>query len=120
MKDAWLNYTGRSVVTKARFLRHDILRAYAVMLLCCASSIERGGQVAVVVVAASSNQEGRAASNPPVDKRERIAELLDTLIVRGVARDEFQAVGDGNGGNHRVATANRATDAIQVASDLTS
>jgi hypothetical protein len=36
----------------------------------------------------------------------------------GVARDEFQAVGNGDGGNHRIAAADGPTDTFQTAVDL--
>jgi hypothetical protein len=36
----------------------------------------------------------------------------------GVARDEFQAVGDGDGSNHRIAAADGPTDTFQIAVDL--
>jgi hypothetical protein len=48
--------------------------------------------------------EGRE-SIPPVAQGEGIAELLDTLEMRGVARHQFQAVLYGNGGDHRIGQA---------------
>src|SRR3954447_15918965 len=58
-------------------------------------------------------------SNPPVGESQRIAELLDTLVMGGVARHQFQAVGDGDGGDHRIATADGPTDTFQTAVNLT-
>src|SRR5262245_6614406 len=58
------------------------------------------------------------ASNSPVGQHERIAELLDTLVMGGVARDQFQAVCDGDGGDHRVAATDRSADTFQIAVDL--
>lgn len=56
--------------------------------------------------------------NPPVGQHERIAKLLDTLVMGRVARREFQALDDGEGGDHRVAAADGPADSIQVARDL--
>jgi hypothetical protein len=55
---------------------------------------------------------------PPVDEREGVAKLLNTLIVRGVASDEFQAMRNGYRRSDGVTTANRSADTIQIAGDL--
>lgn len=55
---------------------------------------------------------------PPVGEGQRIAELLDTPIMGGVARDQFQAVDDSDGGDHRVAPTDRSSDTFQIAVDL--
>jgi len=57
---------------------------------------------------ASPRQDGvsaMAASDLPVGEREGIAELLDTLEMSGVARNQLQAVLQGDGRNHRVGRA---------------
>lgn len=51
---------------------------------------------------------------------ERIAELLDALIMHGVPRDQFQAVCQGDGGNHRIGPADGLADAVEVASNAAS
>ena len=56
-----------------------------------------------------------AESLPPVGKREGIAELLDTLVMGGIAGDQFQAMRQGNGRNHRVGQSDRLAGAFQVA-----
>ena len=51
------------------------------------------------------------ALKPPVHEGQRIADLLDPLVVGGVAGDQLQAVPQGDGGDHRVGDADgRRTD----------
>src|SRR5262249_51369400 len=54
---------------------------------------------------------------PPVDRDQRVAELLDPLEMRGVGRDQLQAMREGEGGYHRIGQADGTADALQLASD---
>src|SRR6476661_185957 len=60
---------------------------------------------------------GTEPSNPPVHYRQRIAELLDTLVMGGVTRHQFQPLDDGGGGDHRVGPADGLAGAVEVAGD---
>ena len=51
---------------------------------------------------------------PPVEQREWIPELLDALIMGRVAGHQLQAVPDGEGGDHRISSADGLADPIQV------
>ena len=44
--------------------------------------------------------------------------MLDTLVVSGVAGHELQAVRQGDSGDHRIAAADGAADAVQIAGDM--
>ena len=55
--------------------------------------------------------------NSPVRKRERVAELLDTLVMGGVTCHQLQALVDRNSGNHRVGPTDRLADAVKIAGD---
>jgi hypothetical protein len=68
-------------------------------------------------VADLPEQEAPIGSGPPVVQHERIAELLDALVMARVARNQFQAVRKSNGGDHRVGPADGATGAFQLAFD---
>jgi hypothetical protein len=57
------------------------------------------------------------ASNPPVDQRKGITELLDTLKIRHVAGCELKAIVDGEGRDHGVRHADRLSDSLQIAGD---
>src|SRR5271157_4125474 len=56
--------------------------------------------------------------DPPVGQGEGIAELLDTLVVGGVAGHKLQAVRQGDSGDHRIAAADGTADAVQIAGDM--
>jgi hypothetical protein len=43
--------------------------------------------------------------------------LLDALKMGGVARNQLQAMRQGNGGDHRIGQADGLTDSLQVAGD---
>jgi hypothetical protein len=58
------------------------------------------------------------ASDPPVGQDERIAEMLATLEVGGVARHQLQAVLQGDGDNHRICGADGLAARLQVAFDF--
>jgi hypothetical protein len=55
------------------------------------------------------------ANLPPVDQCERIAELLNPLVVGGVARYQLQPLIDSNGGDHGVRPADGLADAVKIA-----
>jgi len=62
---------------------------------------------------------GRAAGScAPVGKRQRVAELLDTLKMSSVAGDKFEAVLNGDGGNHGIGGADRLAATLQGAGDF--
>lgn len=56
-------------------------------------------------------------SNAPVVKHQRIAKLLDTLKMGGVARDQFEAVCQRNRRDHGVRQADGAAGMFQFAAD---
>ena len=55
-----------------------------------------------------------SSAKPPVRRRERIAELLDTLKMGGDTSDQFEAVLDGDSSNHRVGQADALAGAVQI------
>src|SRR5512135_2025685 len=56
-------------------------------------------------------------SRPPIVQDERIADLLDSLVVGRVAGDQFQAVLQGNGCDHRVSPSDGSADPFQFPLD---
>ncbi len=50
-----------------------------------------------------SGSPGLTSSGPPIRRHRRITELLDVLVVRGIAGDEFEVVRQGDDRNHRIA-----------------
>ena len=78
----------------------------------------RGGLASTEHNAAYQSQR-RTVSLPPVNQRKRIAELLDTLVMGGVASDKLQAMRQGNGRNHRIGQSDRLAGAFQVAPNAT-
>jgi hypothetical protein len=55
--------------------------------------------------------------NAPVGNGYGITELLNALIMGGVAGYQLQAIAYGNGRDHRVTAANGAANAVEVAGD---
>jgi hypothetical protein len=53
-----------------------------------------------------------------VNERQRIAELLDTLEMGGVASDQLQAVLDSDGGDHGIGRADGLPRAFQLTCDV--
>ena len=51
---------------------------------------------------------------PPVDQRERIAELLNPLVMAGVARHQLQALIDGDGGDDGVCPPDGLAEAVKI------
>jgi hypothetical protein len=58
-----------------------------------------------------------APGKPPVNQGQRITEILDALVVSGVAGHEFQAMHQGDRGDHRLGQANAVAGAFEVAPD---
>jgi hypothetical protein len=59
-----------------------------------------------------------AYSDSPIHQRERIAQSVKPLEVHHVAGNQLQAMRDGDGGNHRIAAADRLADPVEIAGDV--
>ena len=53
----------------------------------------------------------------PICNRQRVAELLNTLVMGGVARDQLEAVLQGYRRDDRISHADRLADAFEIARD---
>jgi hypothetical protein len=65
----------------------------------------------------ASGSGGCQGLSSPISKGEGTAELLDALVMGGVACDKFQTIPDCNRRNHRVTATDGATNPVEIAGD---
>ena len=63
---------------------------------------------------------GASRSDAPIHQGQWIAELLNALVMGRVAGRELEAMNNGDGRDHGIASADRPSDPIEIAGDLPS